>query len=149
VSVPAIVALANLELESSRESLASKLDHTIRPSLKNRIGRTDSRVFALRQARRVLESAFGAKKIWMRLKRVVASVFSVSAALPANIVAFTPIIAAKIAAAMKRLFYRHFHDARDLVSDFVQSAKTFAATIRLRWQRAPMEETRGGSYTQN
>jgi hypothetical protein len=45
---------------------------------------------------------------------------------------FAPTRIAKIPATKKRLFYRHFCDVMNFVRELVQSAKTFAASVRQR-----------------
>jgi hypothetical protein len=54
----------------------------------------------------------------------------------------------KVSTAKKCLFYRHFSNAMNFVREFVQSAKAFAAPIRLRCMSARTEDEKGGSYTQ-
>jgi hypothetical protein len=62
----------------------------------------------------------------------VAPDFHTPTRLAANNIMFAPTRIAKILAMKKRLFYRHFCDVMNFVCEFVQSAKTFAASIRSR-----------------
>jgi hypothetical protein len=45
---------------------------------------------------------------------------------------FAPARIAKLSTMKKRLFYRHFCDVMNFVRELVQSAKTFAASVRQR-----------------
>jgi hypothetical protein len=62
----------------------------------------------------------------------VAPDFHTPPRLAANNIMFAPATIAKILAMRKRLFYRHFCDVMNFVRELVQSAKTFAVSIRPR-----------------
>jgi hypothetical protein len=62
----------------------------------------------------------------------VVPVFHAPPRLAAKNIMFALTTIAKILAMKKRLFYRHFCDVMNFVRKLVQSAKTFAASIRPR-----------------
>jgi hypothetical protein len=62
----------------------------------------------------------------------VAPDFHTPMRLAAKNIMFAPARIAKILAMKKRLFYRHFCDVMNFVRKLVQSAKTFAASVRQR-----------------